>query len=144
MEILNDVIPVYIFPGFTCALQKEILYQGKLFVSENWICFHSKVFGKDTKVSIFLKTNPGGGRWEGGSGWGRHVNPRPFHFNVWQNSLQIKKKKRNAPPKKKTNPAFSYILLILIVKCSNVYKYLCHYYTFIPSFLDHSPKYYRF
>ncbi|XP_009447856.1 GRAM domain-containing protein 2B isoform X16 [Pan troglodytes] len=38
--------------GFTCALQKEILYQGKLFVSENWICFHSKVFGKDTKISI--------------------------------------------------------------------------------------------
>ena len=41
---------------------------------------------------------PGGsgwrGRWEGGSGWGRHVNSRPFHFNVWQNSLQVKKKKR--------------------------------------------------
>ncbi|NWI60512.1 GRM2B protein, partial [Calyptomena viridis] len=37
---------------FTCALQKEILYQGKLFLSENWICFHSKVFGKDTKISI--------------------------------------------------------------------------------------------
>lgn len=38
--------------SFTCALQKEILYQGKLFVSENWICFHSKVFGKDTKIAI--------------------------------------------------------------------------------------------
>ncbi|XP_069851664.1 GRAM domain-containing protein 2B isoform X4 [Dipodomys merriami] len=38
--------------SFTCALQKEILYQGKLFVSENWICFHSKVFGKDTKITI--------------------------------------------------------------------------------------------
>ncbi|KAM8778849.1 GRAM domain-containing protein 2B isoform 2-T2 [Rhynchonycteris naso] len=38
--------------SFTCALQKEILYQGKLFVSENWICFHSKVFGKDTKICI--------------------------------------------------------------------------------------------
>ena len=29
---------------------------------------------------------PGGsgwrGRWEGGSGWGTHVNPRPFHFSV--------------------------------------------------------------
>ena len=41
---------------------------------------------------------PGGsgwrGRWERGSGWGRHVNSRPFHFNVWQNPLQ-KKKKRN-------------------------------------------------
>ena len=33
------------------------------------------------------------GRWEGGSGRGRHVNPRPFHFNVLQNSLQKKKKK---------------------------------------------------
>ena len=33
-----------------------------------------------------------GGRWERGSGWGRHVNPRPFHFSVWQNSLQIIKK----------------------------------------------------
>ena len=33
------------------------------------------------------------GRWEGGSGWGRHVNSRTFHFNVWQNSLQIKKNK---------------------------------------------------
>ncbi|XP_044301992.1 GRAM domain-containing protein 2B isoform X2 [Varanus komodoensis] len=38
--------------NFTCALQKEILYQGKLFISENWICFHSKVFGKDTKIII--------------------------------------------------------------------------------------------
>ncbi|XP_077318295.1 GRAM domain-containing protein 2B isoform X2 [Lithobates pipiens] len=37
---------------FTCALQKEILYQGKLYISENWICFHSKVFGKDTKIVI--------------------------------------------------------------------------------------------
>ena len=33
------------------------------------------------------------GRWEGGSGWGTHVNPWLFYSNVWQNSLQIKKKK---------------------------------------------------
>ncbi|XP_069818732.1 GRAM domain-containing protein 2B isoform X2 [Dendropsophus ebraccatus] len=38
--------------SFTCALQKEILYQGKLYISDNWICFHSKVFGKDTKIAI--------------------------------------------------------------------------------------------
>ncbi|XP_044131802.1 GRAM domain-containing protein 2B isoform X2 [Bufo gargarizans] len=38
--------------SFTCALQKEILYQGKLYISDNWICFHSKVFGKDTKIVI--------------------------------------------------------------------------------------------
>ena len=28
------------------------------------------------------------GRREGGSGWGRHVNPRLIHVNVWQNPLQ--------------------------------------------------------
>ncbi|XP_072925749.1 GRAM domain-containing protein 2B isoform X2 [Hemitrygon akajei] len=38
--------------SFTCALQKDILYQGKLFVSENWICFNSKVFGRDIKITI--------------------------------------------------------------------------------------------
>ena len=42
------------------------------------------------------------GRWEGGSGWGTHVNSWLIHFNVWQNplqyfkviSLQVKKKKK--------------------------------------------------
>ena len=42
---------------------------------------------------------PGGsgwrGRWEGGSGWGRHVNPGLFHFNV-----KKKKKKRSQTIKK--------------------------------------------
>ena len=34
------------------------------------------------------------GRWEGGSGWGTHVNPWLFHFNVWQNPIQYKKFKK--------------------------------------------------
>ncbi|KAM9475409.1 GRAM domain-containing protein 2B [Clarias gariepinus] len=38
--------------SYTCALQKDILYQGRLFVSDNWICFHSNVFGKDIKIII--------------------------------------------------------------------------------------------
>ena len=29
-----------------------------------------------------------GGRWEGGSGRGTHVNPWLIHVNVWQKSLQ--------------------------------------------------------
>ena len=28
------------------------------------------------------------GRWEGGSGWGIHVNPQLIHVNVWQIPLQ--------------------------------------------------------
>ena len=29
-----------------------------------------------------------GGRWEGASGWGTHVNPWLIHVNVWQKPLQ--------------------------------------------------------
>ena len=29
-----------------------------------------------------------GGRWEGGSGWGTHVNSCLTHVNVWQKPLQ--------------------------------------------------------
>lgn len=38
--------------SYTCALQKDMLYQGKMYVSDNWICFHSKVFGRDTKIAL--------------------------------------------------------------------------------------------
>ena len=31
------------------------------------------------------------GRWEGGPGWGIHVNPWLIHANVWQNPLQYYK-----------------------------------------------------
>ncbi|KAM4605295.1 uncharacterized protein ACJ7VT_017573 [Polymixia lowei] len=37
---------------FTCALQKEVLYHGKLFVSDRYVCFHSSVLLKETKVVI--------------------------------------------------------------------------------------------
>ena len=50
------------------------------------------------------------GRWEGGPGWGIHVNPWLIHFNVWPKPLQCckvislqlikiseKKKKRTCP-----------------------------------------------
>ena len=43
------------------------------------------------------------GKWEGGLGWGTHVNPWLFHFNVWQNSLQIKKLKKIFFLKRRSN-----------------------------------------
>ena len=52
------------------------------------------------------------GRWEGGSGWGIHVNPWLIHVNVWQKPLQyckvislqpIKKKKKQKQTNKLTN-----------------------------------------
>ena len=46
------------------------------------------------------------GRWEGGSGWGAHVNPWLIHVNVWQNPLQYckvisKNKNKNKQTKRK-------------------------------------------
>ena len=73
-----------------------------------------------------------GGRWEGRSGWGTHVNPWLIHVNVWQKLLQYckvislqlikmngkKKKKREretflslAGEKKKSYSSFGSIFL---------------------------------
>ncbi|XP_055518640.1 GRAM domain-containing protein 2A isoform X4 [Leucoraja erinacea] len=35
---------------YSCALQKDILIQGRLYISSNWVCFHANFFGKDIKV----------------------------------------------------------------------------------------------
>ena len=64
-----------------------------------------------------------GGRREGGSGWGTHVNPRLIHVNAWQKPLQyckvisfqlikINEKKNKTLPKKKailTNITFQHL-----------------------------------
>nr|XP_057925072.1 GRAM domain-containing protein 2B-like isoform X5 [Doryrhamphus excisus] len=41
---------------FVCTLQKEVLYYGKLYVCENYVCFYSSVLLKDTKVVIPLSS----------------------------------------------------------------------------------------
>ena len=37
---------------YGCSLQKEILIQGRLYISENHICFHANIFGWITDLSI--------------------------------------------------------------------------------------------
>ncbi|KAM4718285.1 protein Aster-C [Anableps anableps] len=39
---------------YPCALQRDILLQGRLYLSENWICFYSNVF-RGTKITLSLK-----------------------------------------------------------------------------------------
>nr|XP_012623727.1 GRAM domain-containing protein 2 isoform X5 [Microcebus murinus] len=36
----------------SCALQRDLLLQGRLYISPNWLCFHAGLFGKDIKVVI--------------------------------------------------------------------------------------------
>lgn len=35
----------------SCALQRDILIQGRLYISPNWLCFYANLFGKDIKVT---------------------------------------------------------------------------------------------
>ncbi|XP_017261819.1 protein Aster-C isoform X2 [Kryptolebias marmoratus] len=39
---------------YPCALQRDILLQGRLYLSENWVCFYSNVF-RGTKIMLTLK-----------------------------------------------------------------------------------------
>ncbi|XP_071369362.1 protein Aster-C [Centroberyx affinis] len=39
---------------YPCALQRDILLQGRLYLSENWLCFYSNVFW-GTKIMLSLK-----------------------------------------------------------------------------------------
>lgn len=50
-------------PDYSCALQRDILLQGRLYLSENWICFYSNIFRWETLVRRFcalaLPNRPG-------------------------------------------------------------------------------------
>uniref|UniRef100_A0A8C6TJB4 GRAM domain containing 1Bb n=1 Tax=Neogobius melanostomus TaxID=47308 RepID=A0A8C6TJB4_9GOBI len=40
---------------YSCALQRDILLQGRLYLSENWICFYSNIFRWETLLTVQLK-----------------------------------------------------------------------------------------
>nr|XP_020456080.1 GRAM domain-containing protein 1B isoform X10 [Monopterus albus] len=39
---------------YSCALQRDILLQGRLYLSENWICFYSNIFRWETLLTVRL------------------------------------------------------------------------------------------
>ena len=57
------------------------------------------------------------GRWEGGSGWGTHVNPWLIHVNVWQNPLQYCKV--ISLQLIKINEKKTWLVVFLILSCRN-------------------------
>lgn len=51
---LFKTVPKDQFPinDFSCALSREILLQGRIYVSQEWFCFYSNIFGWETQVTI--------------------------------------------------------------------------------------------
>ena len=43
---------------FVCALRKRVLLQGRLYICEHFICFHSSLFGYNKEKVISLKVTP--------------------------------------------------------------------------------------
>uniref|UniRef100_A0A8C1UWD0 GRAM domain containing 1Bb n=1 Tax=Cyprinus carpio TaxID=7962 RepID=A0A8C1UWD0_CYPCA len=54
---LNDYLKLfkYVLENYSCALQRDILLQGRLYLSENWICFYSNIFRWETLLTVRLK-----------------------------------------------------------------------------------------
>uniref|UniRef100_A0A8C5XQA8 GRAM domain-containing protein n=1 Tax=Microcebus murinus TaxID=30608 RepID=A0A8C5XQA8_MICMU len=40
---------------YACALQRDVLLHGRLYLSENWLCFYSNIFRWETTIPIALK-----------------------------------------------------------------------------------------
>ena len=41
-----------VFTDYSCALQRDILVHGRLYISQNWLCFYANIFGWETFVSM--------------------------------------------------------------------------------------------
>ncbi|XP_067831536.1 protein Aster-B-like isoform X4 [Heptranchias perlo] len=40
---------------YSCALQRDILLQGRIYISENWVCFYSNIFRWETLIALQFK-----------------------------------------------------------------------------------------
>nr|KAF6403454.1 GRAM domain containing 1B [Molossus molossus] len=58
---------------YSCALQRDILLQGRLYLSENWICFYSNIFRWET-LHFFTS-------------FGARDRTYMMMFRLWQNAL---------------------------------------------------------
>lgn len=46
---------LHLFTDYSSALQRDILVHGRLYVSQNYLCFYSNIFGWETNLTIKLK-----------------------------------------------------------------------------------------
>jgi hypothetical protein len=42
-------------PDYSCAIQKDILVHGRLYVSQNYLCFHANIIVYETKLTLKWK-----------------------------------------------------------------------------------------
>lgn len=51
----RKVIFLIFIADYSCALQKEILVHGRLYVTQNYLCFYANIFGWETNLTLRWK-----------------------------------------------------------------------------------------
>lgn len=46
---------LFSFIDYSCALQKEILVHGRLYITQNYLCFYANIFRWETNVTLSWK-----------------------------------------------------------------------------------------
>jgi hypothetical protein len=41
--------------AFSCALERDVLWHGKIYYTSNYLCFFGKIFGKGARVMVNFK-----------------------------------------------------------------------------------------
>ena len=87
-------------PRFSCQVSPSTVHSDSENIAQNnWVWDYQGWNRSPAQVGCIRQVlGPGAlgrprgigwrGRWEGGLGWGTHVNPWLINFNVWQNPLQ--------------------------------------------------------
>uniref|UniRef100_A0A8C8A1K7 GRAM domain containing 2Aa n=1 Tax=Oryzias sinensis TaxID=183150 RepID=A0A8C8A1K7_9TELE len=52
LQLFEDISSLFVPSVYSCALLRDILLQGRLYISRHWLCFYANLFGKDIKVAI--------------------------------------------------------------------------------------------
>ena len=58
--IFKQICFICLSADYSCALQRDILVHGRLYITQNWLCFYANIFAWETLVSISNIHHPPG------------------------------------------------------------------------------------
>ena len=93
MHIIDNTLFISLncfLADYSCALQRDILVHGRLYISQNWLCFYANIFGWETFVSILysnakliiIHVVPENVHTHSKEGWGRISKPNCLKESV--------------------------------------------------------------
>ena len=97
---------------YACALQREILLQGRLYITQNWLCFYANILTWVTLVRLHAHTYY----------TYTHTRTRQYLIHIFIPQLTIPFKAIQSVTKEKTANLFPYAIQV----CTSTDKYGFH------------------